>query len=270
MTKIFGNARGAALSVLAFTYVSCSAADAAALLSYSQNFDSMGTSTRAIFNAGVLNRQGRIDGLDGRWWAGRIGGVSSSVLYAAADDGSSIFGGIRNVGVTGGSDRSLGSLADSSTSAAFGIQIFNISGSTATSVTISFLAEQWRSSTVSQRRLLFAYGFGATAPGSSSISSSNFLSSSAMTRNANGDVVGAAPVLTNGPLSSPTSNLVTITLSNVNWQVGQELFIRWQDLDDVGYGATLAIDNFTLTAVPAPGAAALICAAGLLGRRRRA
>jgi len=63
---------------------------------------------------------------------------------------------------------------------------------------------------------------------------------------------------------------VTLTLSNVNWQVGQELFIRWQDLNDVGYGATLAIDNFTLTAVPAPGAAALLGAAGLLGRRRRA
>ena len=239
-------------------------ADASVLLAYAQNFDSLGTSSRSITGSGAIGAQGVISGLDGNWFGARIGGTSTTPLSATVGDGATSGGGIYNFGVTGSLDRSLGTVASGTTVAGFGIVLVNTSGSEATSITITFDARQFRSSTVVQNVLAFAYGFsggGAT--------SADFLSSTQMIALSAGDVVGASPVATNGVISPPTSATISFTIANVAWANGQSLFLRWQDANEAGNDAGLGIDNFSLVAVPAPGALAFLGLACMASSRRR-
>ncbi len=122
----------------------------------------------------------------------------------------------------------------------------------------------FRSSTSVVNRLTFAYGFS-----SGTVTGSDFLSSTGMTGNAQGDVVGGAPVATNGVVNPALSTLVSFTLTNIVWADGVTLFLRWSDVNDTGNDAGLAVDNFSLSAVPTPGSLALLGLAGLVMRRRR-
>jgi hypothetical protein len=56
--------------------------------------------------------------------------------------------------------------------------------------------------------------------------------------------------------------------------IGESLFIRWQDGDDGGSDGNMAVDNFTISAVPEPGSMSLVVIAavagvGLIRQRRR-
>jgi hypothetical protein len=66
----------------------------------------------------------------------------------------------------------------------------------------------------------------------------------------------------------------SFTFAGINLAVGSSLYLRWQDFNDVGNDAGLAIDNMTIsaTAVPEPTSAGLLALAGVTGmafRRRR-
>lgn len=251
------------ISVLTLTAAVSSAASANIV--YTQNFDSMGSTNQQIVGSGVLNAQGVIGGLDGLWQAARIGGTGTTALTATSNDGSGNSGGIFNYAQPNTDpDRALGSLASNTTVAGFGVALVNNSGSTLSTITISFDAMMFRSSTTNLNKLAFAYGFST---GTATLT--DFLSSTGMTADTQGDVVGGAPVATNGPVNPATTTLVTFTLSSITWADGATLFLRWTDVNDVGNDAGLAIDNFSLTAVPTPGALALLGLAGLVARRRR-
>lgn len=238
---------------------------ASANLVYTQNFDSMGSTNQTIVGSGALNAQGVINGLDGLWQAARIAGTGTGALVATSNDGSGNSGGIFNYAQPNTDpDRALGALASGSTAAAFGVALVNNSGFTLDTITIMFDAMMFRSSTSSLNKLLFAYGFSTgTATGS------DFLSSTGMTADAQGDVVGGAPVATNGAVNPATTTAVSFTLSSLVWANGATLYLRWSDFNDVGNDAGLAIDNLSITAVPTPGAMALLGVAGLVARRRR-
>lgn len=251
------------ISVLTLTAAVSSAASANIV--YTQNFDSMGSTNQQIVGSGVLNAQGVIGGLDGLWQAARIGGTGTTALTATSNDGSGNSGGIFNYAQPNTDpDRALGSLASNTTVAGFGVALVNNSGSTLSTITISFDAMMFRSSTTTLNKLAFAYGFST---GTATLT--DFLSSTGMTADTQGDVVGGAPVATNGPVNPATTTLVTFTLSSITWADGATLFLRWTDVNDLGNDAGLAIDNFSLTAIPTPGALALLGLAGLVARRRR-
>jgi hypothetical protein len=238
---------------------------ASANLVYTQSFDTMGSSNQTIAGSGALNAQGVINGLDGRWQAARIAGTGTGALSATANDGSSNSGGIFNYAQpTTDPDRALGSLASGTTAAAFGVAIVNNSGLILDTITITFDAMMFRSSTSNVNKLLFAYGFSTgTATGS------NFLSSTGMTAEAQGDIVGGAPVTTNGAVNPATATAVSFTLSSLVWGNGETLYLRWSDFNEIGNDAGLAIDNLSVTGIPSPGAVALLGLAGLVARRRR-
>ncbi len=251
----------------------CAAAEAG-VFTYSQNFDSMGTSGGNITGARAAPTQGTIPGLDGNWRAARIGGSGSITLTLIADDGNRDGGGIYNYGApagsTGDSNRSLGSQAGTTAVPAFGLMLENTSGAEAISLAITFDAKQFRRGN-NPNNLTFAYGVG-----NSLLTSTNFLSSNLMTALAAGDVVGG-PGGASEIISPPTTTAVSFTIASLSWASGDFLFLRWQDTNDTGFDAGLAIDNFSLTAtlapippIPAPGAIALLGMAGLARRRRRA
>lgn len=250
------------ISILSAFFV---ASIASANIVYTQSFDSMGAANQAIPGTGALNAQGVIGGLDGLWQAARIGGTGTAAISATSNDGSSSSGSIFNYAQpTTDSDRALGSLASGTTTAAFGVSIINNSGLLLDTITITFDAMMFRSSTTAQNRLLFAYGFSG-----GTVASTDFLSSTGMTAASQGDVVGGAPVATNGIVNPATMTVVSFTLTGVSWADGTSLFVRWSDFNDAGNDAGLAIDNFSLTAVPTPGAIALLGLAGIVARRRR-
>jgi len=252
-------------TILSIAAIAAISSSASAALTYTQDFNSMGSTNQTIAGTGALNAQGVINGLDGLWQAARIAGTSTTALSAISNDGSSNAGGIFNYAQPNTDpDRALGSVASGGTAAAFGVAIVNNSGITLDTITIMFDAMMFRSSTAVVNRLLFAYGFSSgTATGS------DFLSSTGMVADAQGDVVGGAPVASNAAVNPATSTLVSFSLTNIVWADGVTLFLRWSDFNDAGNDAGLAVDNFSLSAIPTPGSLALLGVAGLVMRRRR-
>lgn len=198
------------------------------------------------------------------WQGAKTAGTGASAMPYTTDTGTGNSGGIFNYGIAAGnSDRALGSLASGSNTPAFGTSFVNNTGAAITEFTINFNSEQYRSSTTSQNFLTFAWGTSAA------VSGSDFLTSAGMTNLAAGDVIGDNAVTTQGALNPPSLRSYSVTVSGLNVAPGASIFIRWTDFNDIGNDAGLAIDDLSFSAIPTPGATALLGLAGLAGLRRR-
>ncbi|MBK6989753.1 MAG: hypothetical protein IPH33_16830 [Bacteroidetes bacterium] len=155
--------------------------------------------------------------------------------------GSGNSGSVYSYGANLATERAIGSLG-SSNNPAIGSVFTNTSGGPLSSVTITFVGEQWR--------------FGGGVPNTLS-----FEYQVAGTDILNGTFTGVAgldftsPVTSGvaGPLDgnialNQTAKSYTFTL-NSNWLPGQTLVIRWKDFNDSGADDGLAIDDFTFSAV---------------------
>jgi hypothetical protein len=220
--------------------------------SYTQNFDSLGTTTISnvvSLTVGVQTSLGSAvaNTLDG-WYAAKING-SGGIANIMADSGGGSSGAVYNYGSTNepaNTDRSLGGLASGSFTPGFGALIKNETGQTLQGVQISFISKLWRSSTVTNA-LTFGYGLvdGAT------FTTANFLTAAGATSLVSANVAypaAASNVAVDGnlPANQIAFNNVTIPQEIAP---GETLFIRWQDFDGAGSDAGIAIDNVSLTAL---------------------
>ncbi|MFZ2875698.1 MAG: hypothetical protein WAZ94_14580 [Phycisphaerales bacterium] len=231
----------------------------------SENFDTLPiANVTGVFSA-TIGTQAAIPGLT-TWSGAKIAGSGGTATNFVANDGTSNSGAMFSMGLAGNGERALGALASGSNTFAFGVDFVNGTAGVLTDVTISFTKEQWRSSTATTNVLSFAYGLSG-----GTITGANFLSDASLTAEANLNVQGDAFVTSNGALNPPSTALVSYTITGLNWQPGDSLFIRWSDFNDTGNDAMLGIDDFGFTATPAPGAVALLGLGGLvMSRRRRA
>lgn len=231
----------------------------------SENFDTLPTANvTGVFSA-TAGVQAAIPGLTA-WSGAKIAGSGTAATNFIANDGTSNTGALFSMGLAGNGERALGTTASGTNVFAFGVDLVNGTGGVLTQVTISFTKEQWRSSTSTNNVLSFAYGLSG-----GSITGANFLSDASLSPETNLDVVGDPFVTTNGALNPPSTALVSYTITGLNWQAGDSLFIRWSDVNDIGNDAMLGIDDFSFAAVPTPGTAALLGLGGLvMARRRRA
>lgn len=202
--------------------------------SYHQNFDSLGGA-----NAGWTNNLT----LPG-WYASKGGG--SATNYVAASGGSNA-GGIYSFGVTGisnNADRALGSLGAASITYAFGLRFTNDTGVAQTGFTISCTGEQWRSgSTTNPHTLAFSYQTGnrpftnAHSGTWTAFSALDFISP---------NLTGSQAAL-DGNAATNRQSFHSSVLAGVTVLPGQELFLRWLDVDDPGFDDGLAVDDLTIS-----------------------
>ena len=233
--------------VAALAAALASLASADTYLTYTQDFDALPTSNTSVTGTGTINLQASITQLSSTnaiWQAARIAGTNTVPVPFNVGNGSGNTGGLYSYAVSGSTDRSLGIFASSTTTPAAGLVLVNTSAYIITTVSVSFTAEQWRSPNTggTVNTTSFAYGFSSDA----SITDANFLSASGMVANPAGDLVSGAAT-TSAVFGAPAEiSQKSFTLSNVVWQPGEKLYIRWRDTDNTGADAGLAIDDLTI------------------------
>lgn len=176
-----------------------------------------------------------------------INGWYSSRPTYNSGTGSSNAGALYSFGATSSADRSLGSVGSGSTGTVFyGARFKNNTGTTITSLKITYTGEQWRNGgNTSAQTVNFAYQTGTTltslTTGSwTNISNLNFTS----------PVNTATAAALDGNFSD-NRILISYTISGLSIPANEELMIRFEDIDHGGADHGLGIDDFTIEANPA-------------------
>lgn len=233
---------------------------------YSQNFDSLAaTGTNAWANNSTLTG----------WHLFRqdTNTTFAAITAYTANNGASNAGSFYSYGSTDAEDRALGGLGSSGTyfgSPANGavagwiaLSVINNTGASLTEFTISFNGEQWRNGgNTTAHTMVLEYGFGAsfgavaswTAPGGTFNWTSPLASATAAA------VDGNAAGRVNGRGG---------TVEDLAWAHGDTLWVRWIERNEAGNDHGLAIDDVSFSAIPTPGAIALLGMGGLMISRRR-
>jgi predicted extracellular nuclease len=194
--------------------------------SYSQNFDS-------LLNSGTNNTWTNDSTIAG-WY-------STRTLYLAGT-GSNNAGALYSFGTTNATERALGSVASGSTSTIFyGVRFLNNTANTINSLNISYIGEQWRNGgNTTPQQLDFQYQIGATT-----INSGTWIDFNSL------DFISPVATTTAGALDgNATANRTTLssTLSGLSLAPNQEIWLRWQDIDNTGSDHGLGIDDFSISA----------------------
>lgn len=247
----------ASAALLAALSAQASVSVTGAAFTYSQSFDSLAT-------AGSANPWVNDSTLAG--WS-LFNGANALTSYRAST-GTDNAGAAYSFG--SGADRALGSIASGTVAnPTLVLSLTNNSGLMLDSFTLRYDGEQWRNGgNTTAHKLTVQYGFGSSFAGVASWTNA----SAAFDVNSLVNTASAAAVVGNVQgLSANRGGTIT-----TSWAAGETLWIRWNDVNDVGSDHGLAIDNLSLSvtaAVPEPGSYALLLAGlGLLGciaRRRR-
>lgn len=194
-------------------------------------------------------------------------------------DGSSNSGAVYSFGSAGSTERALGGVASGSVEhSVFGARFTNNTASTITQFDLSYIGEQWRDgNNTALHSLLFSYKIGGTTIGDDTQAGAGTVGYGAdptFTRVASLDFTGPIGTTTARALDGNlVENQVAVSgsVTGVSWGAGQDLWIRWVDLNDVGSDHGLSVDNVNFSAVPEPASmvALGVGALGLLFRRRR-
>ncbi|AUT04546.1 endonuclease [Nostoc sp. CENA543] len=203
---------------------------------YFQDFDSLGTANATWTDNQTL----------AGWYTSRSNNpVTNPPINAGT--GSANTGSLYSFGATNNLDRALGSVASGTTGTIFyGARFYNDTGSTITSLSVSYVGEQWRNGgNTTQQKLDFAYQIGAT-----SINSGTWVDVNSL------DFIGPVATGTAAALDgNASSNRVILSgaITGFSLAPGQEMWLRWSDIDDTGADHGLGIDNLRVATASLPG-----------------
>ena len=173
---------------------------------------------------------------------------SSTSTNLTISTGSSTTGTVYNYGATNSTDRAMGYLGSGGNAHTnFFVRLKNTSGVTITSLNVSYDGELWRSGGTqtadSNNRLVFSYATGsptlptnASQTGWTAVAGLNYA-----------PTVSVAAGAQSGAATSLSASISGLSLAN-----NSEIYLRWYGNDGTGTDAGLAIDNFSVTAVPEP------------------
>jgi hypothetical protein len=196
---------------------------------YTQNFNSLDTTSTPSSN------------LPAGWSIYEKGTSAAVDQKYKAGTGSSNAGDTYSYGLSG-NDRALGSLCSSTNKPRYGVGFTNNTGSTITSLAISYTGEQWRSGDIAAvpDSLILEYSTTATAINDTLSSwSQNYalMFNSVITNLSNTALDGNLPA--NRIAKNGTIN---VTIPN-----GATIFLRWDDISIAGSDDGLAIDDLNIT-----------------------
>jgi uncharacterized protein len=234
---------------------------AGSFATYAQILLSSGTSYLQDFNSLAAPPKTNATWADNKtlagWYAARELGTNTHFKSYRVGDGSIKKGWIYSFGSEPGkgrnaqSDRAFGSIATASTGTiAFGVRFQNDTRQTMGNFTVNYTGEQWRNEGNERpQALVFSYRVSRSAltnlepgvlEGWSFLSAMDFKSS--RERSTEPKLDG------NVPLSRAAKS--GITLPGVTLQPGEELFLRWSDVNDNGPDDGLALDDLSVTWSP--------------------
>jgi hypothetical protein len=199
---------------------------------FTENFDGLGTAT---FN---LTDNTSITGV----YALRASGNAIPNVFTA-DNGGSNAGRFNNYGTTAAADRALGSLSSGTPGTLwYGVRYVNNTGVTITSLNVSYTGEQWRNggNTISQT-LAFHYRQAANV---TDLSSGTYTAVAALNFITPTNTATATALDGNNPTNRITlSTTITVTIP-----AGEEIMLRWTDLNDTGNDHGVSVDDLSVTA----------------------
>ncbi len=228
-----GTSTTATLTLSVPDFVSISALNTA----YTQNFDALGTSAGSISSGTTNNLAGLF-----------LIAVSTSSTNYSAGDGSSNSGAAYSFGTTGNSDRAMGSLPSGTPGTIhYGLKFRNNSGQSINYLYDENNGEQWRNGgSNSANTLSFGYRKGT---GITNLTSGTYQTISGL--NFTAPIVSSTAAALNGNLAA-NSRLIAgiVDLSASPLLNGEEIMLRFSDVDDSGSDDGLSVDDFKLIALP--------------------
>ncbi|WP_196517882.1 Ig-like domain-containing protein [Nostoc sp. WHI] len=202
---------------------------------YTENFNTLAsTGTSSILPTGwELLETGTSANVNTSYTAG-TGSSNAADTYSFGSSGTT-------------TERAFGGLRSGTLVPTIGVSFTNNTGSTITSLAVSYRGEQWRLGTLNRTdRLDFQYSLNATSLSTSSgtwidVDSLDFSSPTTS------GTIGAL----DGNAAANSTSILPTTISGLNIANGATFYLRWQDLDASGADDGLAIDDFSLTATTA-------------------
>ncbi|HEV7666901.1 MAG TPA: ExeM/NucH family extracellular endonuclease [Thermoanaerobaculia bacterium] len=206
-----------------------------------QNFDTLAT-------AGTANAWADNSTLPG--WYSQFSATPTNPTTYRADAGASNTGAIYSWGTGTATERAFGSVASGTPANIFNAaRLVNNTGSTITSFLIAFNGEEWRDGgavTPVAQTLSFEYQVAAAGvitdsntptTGWTSFTSLDFVSPTFTN-------TGAGVAVDGNAAANRTAKSATLTVSV---SPGQEIWLRWKDLNDAGNDHGLGIDDLSVT-----------------------
>ena len=193
-------------------------------VTYTQNFNTLGTSglsTNSPSGWGIFET-----------------GTNANFSYAASD-GTANSGNTYSFGTGTNAERAYGGLRSGSLVPLFGGKFINNTGSTISSLTITYTGEQWRSGTASRvDKLDFQYSTDATSLSTGTWTDVDALDFTSVNNAATGPL--------DGNLAGNRA-VKTFALNGLSIPAGSLFFFRWQDFDASGADDGLGIDDFSVS-----------------------
>lgn len=181
-----------------------------------------------------------LSGLAGWEFMHKSGSGNNAVFAIGA--GTSTSAGVYSVGANGNTERGLGMLAAGSGVYAFGILLTNQTGSSLNTISGSFIAEQWRKGGSGNKNTWMGkYATGLM----NSIDQPNLLAHTSMNFSSIQFTTGAGSLNGNSPENQTT---IQFSIKGIDWKNGEQLLLRWDDVDETGSDDLVALDNFSFSA----------------------
>jgi hypothetical protein len=174
-------------------------------------------------------------------------GTGANTTYST-DAGATTTGNTYSYGTGTNTDRGLGMLRSGSVASTVGVQFRNTTGQTVSSITVSYVGEQWRCGATGRAdQIDFQYALNATSLSTGTWADVNELDFASLQTASIGAKDGNAA-------ANRTTKTFTVTgLSIANNAI---FWLRWVDVDASGADDGLAIDDFSIrlgaTAPPPP------------------
>ena len=198
-------------------------------VAYTQNFDTLA-------NTGTANTA-----LPAGWDLSESGTSSRNNSAYAASNGSDNAGDVYSFGATSSTERAYGTLQSGTLTPTIGASFTNNTGGLITTLTISYVGEQWRLGTADRGpdRLDFQYSSDATSLTTGTWTNVDALDfSSPIT-------TGVVGLLDGNAAANRTS--VSGAMQGLAIASGATFWLRWADFNASGADDGLAVDDFSLT-----------------------